>query len=38
VLEEDNTLATETASEEDQDSTGLEGLADLGGADSLANL
>ena len=38
VLEEDDTLATEAASEEDQDGTGLEGLADLSGADRLANL
>lgn len=38
VLEEDDTLATEAASEEDQDGTGLESLADLGGADRLANL
>lgn len=38
VLEEDDTLATEAASEEDEDGTGLEGLADLSGADRLANL
>lgn len=38
VLEEDDTLATEAASEEDQDGTGLEGLADLSGADRLADL
>lgn len=38
MLEEDDTLATEAASEEDQDGTGLEGLADLSRADRLANL
>jgi hypothetical protein len=38
VLEEDDTLATEATSEEDQDGTGLEALADLGGTQSLANL
>ena len=38
MLEEDDTLATETASEEDQDGTGLEALADLGGTQSLADL
>lgn len=38
VLEEDDTLATETASEQDQDGTGLEALADLGGTQRLADL
>jgi hypothetical protein len=38
VLEENDTLATEATGEEDQDSTGLEGLPDLSGADSLADL
>lgn len=38
VLQEDDALATETASEEDQDGTGLEGLARLPGADGLADL
>lgn len=38
VLEENDTLATEAASEEDQDGTGLEALAQLGGTDSLADL
>lgn len=37
-LEEDNALAAETASEEDQDGTGLEGLAGSPGTDRLANL
>ena len=37
-LEEDDTLATETASEEDQDGAGNEGLADLSGTQGLANL
>jgi hypothetical protein len=37
-LEEDDTLAAETASEEDQDGAGNEGLADLGGTQSLADL
>lgn len=38
VLEQDDTLAAEAASQEDQDGTGLEGLADLSGTQSLANL
>jgi hypothetical protein len=38
VLEENDTLATEATGEEDQDSTGLEALPDLSGADSLADL
>ena len=38
VLEENDTLAAETASEEDQDGAGNEGLADLGGTQSLADL
>jgi len=38
VLEEDDTLATEAASEEDQNGTGLEGFPELGGTDSLADL
>lgn len=38
VLEEDDTLATEATSEEDQDGTGLEALAELGGTQSLADL
>lgn len=38
VLEQDDTLAAEATSEENQDGTGLEGLADLGGTQSLANL
>lgn len=38
VLEEDNTLATETASEEDEDSARLETGAWLSGVDGLANL
>jgi hypothetical protein len=38
VLEEDNTLATETAGEEDQNGAGLEALAQLGRADGLASL
>lgn len=38
VLEEDDTLAAEATSEEDQDGTGLEALADLSGTQSLANL
>jgi hypothetical protein len=38
VLEEDDTLATEAASEEDQNGTGLEALAELSGTQSLANL
>lgn len=38
VLEEDDTLATEAASEEDQDGTGLEALADLSGTNRLADL
>lgn len=38
VLQEDDALATEAAGEEDQDSTGLEGLAWLPGADTLADL
>jgi len=37
-LEEDNTLAAETASEEDQDGTGLEGLARSPSTDGLADL
>lgn len=37
-LEEDNALAAETAGEEDQDGTGLEGLAGSPGTDRLANL
>jgi hypothetical protein len=37
-LEEDDPLAAETASEEDQDGAGNEGLADLSGTQSLANL
>lgn len=38
MLEEDDTLATEAASEEDQNGTGLEALADLGGTQRLADL
>ena len=38
VLEEDNALATEATGKEDEDGTGLEALADLGGTDSLADL
>lgn len=38
MFEEDDTLATETTGEEDEDSTGLQALADLGGTDSLADL
>jgi hypothetical protein len=38
VLEENNALATETTSEEDQDGTRLEALTRLGGADGLADL
>ena len=38
VLEEDDTLATESTSEEDQNSTGLEAFAELRGTDSLADL
>jgi hypothetical protein len=38
VLEENNALATETTSEENQDGTRLEALTGLGGADGLADL
>lgn len=38
VLEKNDTLATEAASEEDQDGTGLEALTELGGTQSLADL
>lgn len=38
VLQEDDALATEAASEEDQDGTGLEGLARLPSASGLADL
>lgn len=38
VLEEDDTLATETAGKEDQNGTGLEALADLSGTNRLADL
>jgi hypothetical protein len=38
VLEDDDALATETASEEDNDGAGLEGLADLCRALGLAGL
>lgn len=38
MLEEDDTLATEAAGKEDQNSTGLEALPDLGGTKSLADL
>lgn len=38
VLEEDNTLATEAAGEEDENRTGLEALTELGGTESLADL
>lgn len=38
VLQEDDALATEAASEEDQDGTGLEGLARRPGAGGLADL
>lgn len=38
VLKEDDTLATEAAGQEDQDSTGLEAIPDLRWADGLANL
>lgn len=38
VLQEDDALATEAASEEDQDGAGLEGLAWLPSADGLADL
>lgn len=37
-LQEDNPLAAEAASEQDQDGTGLQGLARLPGADGLADL
>lgn len=37
-LQEDDTLATETASEEDEDSAGLEGLAGSPRSDGLADL
>lgn len=37
-LQEDNALATETASEQDQDGAGLQGLARGPGADGLADL
>jgi hypothetical protein len=37
-LQEDDTLAAEAAGEEDQDGTGLEGLARGPGTDGLANL
>lgn len=38
MLEDDDTLAAETTSEEDNDGTGLERLARLCGTDSLAGL
>lgn len=38
VLEEDDTLAAEATGEEDQNRTGLEALADLGGTNRLADL
>lgn len=38
VLEEDDTLAAEATGQEDQDGTGLEALANLSGAESLADL
>lgn len=38
MLEEDDTLATEAAGEEDQNGTGLEGFPELSGTDSLADL
>lgn len=38
VLEEDDALAAEAASEEDEDGTGLEGGTRLGGTDGLADL
>lgn len=38
VLEEDNPLTAETTSEEDQNSTRLEALTRLGGADGFADL
>lgn len=38
VLEEDDTLATETASEEDEDGTGLEASPGLGWVNRLADL
>lgn len=38
VFEEDDTLATETAGKEDQNSTGLEAFPQLGRADGLASL
>lgn len=38
VLEEDDTLATEAASKENQNGTGLKALANLSGAQRLANL
>jgi len=38
VLEENDTLATKAASEEDQNGTGLEALTKLSGTQSLANL
>lgn len=37
-LEEDDALATEATSQQDQNGTGLEGLARLPGADGLADL
>ena len=38
VLEENDTLTTEAAGEEDQNGTGLKALAELGGTQSLADL
>lgn len=38
VLQENNTLATETTGQKDQDSTRLEGFPELRGLDALANL
>lgn len=38
LLQENNTLSTETTSQKDQDGTGSDGLAELGGARNLAAL
>jgi hypothetical protein len=38
VVDEDNALASETTSEEYEDSAGCEGLAELGWTDGLADL
>lgn len=38
VLDEDDALAAEATSEEDEDGAGLEGCSELGGTDGLADL